>query len=97
MILKVKSFGGFSVEIRGVEHHPNKSGVDSDCILDCIKSAEMPSDILRKFYFAGSIRGGREDVELYRQLIDYLQTFGNVLTEHIGLDSLKTSGTTTVA
>ena len=57
----------------------------------------MPSDILRKFYFAGSIRGGREDVELYRQLIDYLQTFGNVLTEHIGLDSLKTSGTTTVA
>jgi hypothetical protein len=46
----------------------------------------------RKFYFAGSIRGGREDVELYRKLIDYIQTFGKVLTEHIALDSLKPSG-----
>ena len=42
-----------------------------------------------KFYFAGSIRGGRDDVELYRELIKYLQAFGRVLTEHIGLDSLS--------
>lgn len=52
----------------------------------------MPSEVPKKFYFAGSIRGGREDVELYRQLIDYLQTFGSVLTEHIGLESLKAPG-----
>jgi hypothetical protein len=45
-----------------------------------------------KIYFAASIRGGRDDVELYRELIDYMQTFGKVLTEHIGLDSLKPSG-----
>ena len=45
-----------------------------------------------KFYFAASIRGGRDDVELYRELIHYLQTFGTVLTEHIGLESLKSSG-----
>ena len=45
-----------------------------------------------KIYFAASIRGGRDDVELYRELINYMQTFGKVLTEHIGLDSLKASG-----
>ena len=45
-----------------------------------------------KIYFAASIRGGRDDVELYRELILYMQTLGKVLTEHIGLDSLKSSG-----
>jgi len=37
-----------------------------------------------KIYFAGSIRGGREDAELYFQIIDYLKIFGEVLTEHVG-------------
>lgn len=37
-----------------------------------------------KIYFAGSIRGGRADAELYLQIIDYLKTFGQVLTEHVG-------------
>jgi len=37
-----------------------------------------------KIYFAGSIRGGREDAALYLQIIDYLKTYGEVLTEHIG-------------
>lgn len=37
-----------------------------------------------KIYFAGSIRGGREDAELYFQIIEYLKNFGKVLTEHIG-------------
>ena len=37
-----------------------------------------------KIYFAGSIRGGREDAILYLQLIGYLKNFGEVLTEHIG-------------
>jgi len=39
-------------------------------------------------YFAGAIRGGREDAELYAQLISYLKTFGTVLTEHVGDDGL---------
>src|SRR5680860_1223306 len=43
-----------------------------------------------KIYLAGSIRGGREDAALYQQIIDYLKTFGEVLTEHIG-DPLLTS------
>lgn len=31
-----------------------------------------------KIYFAGSIRGGREDVALYLQIINYLKNFGEV-------------------
>lgn len=37
-----------------------------------------------KIYFSGSIRGGRQDARLYHDLIEYLKTFGKVLTEHIG-------------
>jgi 2'-deoxynucleoside 5'-phosphate N-hydrolase len=37
-----------------------------------------------KIYFAGSIRGGRQDVDLYAQIIEYLKTKGEVLTEHVG-------------
>ena len=37
-----------------------------------------------KIYFSGSIRGGRNDAQLYHDLIEYLKTFGRVLTEHIG-------------
>ena len=37
-----------------------------------------------RIYFAGSIRGGREDAALYKQIIDHLRQFGKVLTEHIG-------------
>jgi nucleoside 2-deoxyribosyltransferase len=45
-----------------------------------------------KIYFAGSIRGGREDAALYQQLIEYLKTFGEVLTEHIGDPQLTVLG-----
>ncbi|NQU86844.1 MAG: nucleoside 2-deoxyribosyltransferase [Mariniphaga sp.] len=45
-----------------------------------------------KIYFAGSIRGGREDAELYYQIIDYLKNFGEVLTEHIGDKTLSAMG-----
>lgn len=45
-----------------------------------------------KIYFAGSIRGGREDIEKYQTLIKYLQTIGAVLTEHIGLKDIHSMG-----
>jgi nucleoside 2-deoxyribosyltransferase len=45
-----------------------------------------------KFYFAGSIRGGREDAELYQQIILCLKEFGEVLTEHIGDPNLTIDG-----
>jgi len=45
-----------------------------------------------KIYFAGSIRGGREDAALYLQIIEYLKTFGEVLTEHVGDPNLTSLG-----
>ena len=37
-----------------------------------------------KIYFAGSIRGGRADAELYKRIIKFLQESNIVLTEHVG-------------
>ena len=45
-----------------------------------------------KIYFAGSIRGGRGDANLYRQVIELLGEYGEVLTEHIGEESLSVMG-----
>ena len=45
-----------------------------------------------KIYFAGSIRGGREDADLYMQIIEILSNYGEVLTEHVGDPSLTSLG-----
>jgi nucleoside 2-deoxyribosyltransferase len=45
-----------------------------------------------KIYFAGSIRGGRDDMQLYLQIIELLKKFGPVLTEHIGDQTLSILG-----
>lgn len=37
-----------------------------------------------KVYFAGSIRGGRNDIKIYQEMINFIGNFGTVLTEHIG-------------
>lgn len=37
-----------------------------------------------KIYFAGAIRGGRQDAARYRQIIKLLKEYGEVLTEHVG-------------
>lgn len=42
-----------------------------------------------KVYFAGSIRGGRQDAELYRKVIAALKEKHQVLTEHVGDLSLS--------
>lgn len=38
----------------------------------------------KKVYFAGSIRGGREDAQLYKDAIQHIQETDIVLTEHVG-------------
>ena len=43
----------------------------------------------KKIYFAGSIRGGRVDADLYQRLITYMQRTDTVLTEHVGSKELK--------
>lgn len=45
-----------------------------------------------KIYFAGSIRGGREDVDIYRQIIEYLQKYGQVLNPHVGDQKITSQG-----
>ena len=43
----------------------------------------------KKVYFAGSIRGGRDDAKIYTELISYIKSKNaNVLTEHIGDNNL---------
>lgn len=43
----------------------------------------------KKIYFAGSIRGGRADAQLYKDIIAYINQTDTVLTEHIGDLSLS--------
>jgi len=37
-----------------------------------------------KIYFAGSIRGGRQDAALYYEIVQQLKAYGEVFTEHVG-------------
>ncbi|XP_036429297.1 2'-deoxynucleoside 5'-phosphate N-hydrolase 1 [Colossoma macropomum] len=43
-------------------------------------------------YFCGSIRGGRQDVEVYQRIVKKLQTYGKVLTEHVSHAELSEKG-----
>ena len=43
-------------------------------------------------YFCGSIRAGRQDVELYSTLIGKLNVFGKVLTPFVGDKTITISG-----
>ena len=40
-------------------------------------------------YFCGSIRGGRQDVAIYQQIVTCLKTYGAVLTEHVAFPELE--------
>ena len=52
---------------------------------------------MRKVYFAGSIRGGRQDAALYGEMIAFLEAREcRVLTEHVGLESLREAGERTM-
>jgi nucleoside 2-deoxyribosyltransferase len=45
-----------------------------------------------KIYFAGSIRGGRDDAALYARIIALLEDYGEVLTEHVGAADVDQMG-----
>ena len=45
-----------------------------------------------KIYFAGSIRGGRQDAEIYAKIVTHLKQKHEVLTEHVGDVNLSQSG-----
>jgi len=56
------------------------------------QSKYYPIMNILKIYFAGSIRGGRDDDALYLEIIHELKKYGEVLTEHVGDDSLNSAG-----
>lgn len=45
-----------------------------------------------KIYFAGSITGGRNDQQIYLEIIKILSQYGDVLTEHIGNSIITDDG-----
>ena len=45
-----------------------------------------------RIYFAGSIRGGRDDHVIYFQIIEMLRKYGEVLTDHVGNPELTGLG-----
>ncbi|KAJ8418326.1 hypothetical protein AAFF_G00140350 [Aldrovandia affinis] len=45
-----------------------------------------------RIYFCGSIRGGRQDVVIYQRIVQKLQTYGKVLTEHVSHGDLSEKG-----
>ncbi len=52
---------------------------------------------MKKVYFAGSIRGGRQDAALYGEMIAFMEARNcRVLTEHVGLESLQEEGERTL-
>jgi hypothetical protein len=58
-----------------------------------VKEISTSNFTMKNIYFAGSIRGGRADAELYKRIIKYIQREHIVLTEHVGDLSLsKTEG-----
>ncbi|XP_013856763.1 5-hydroxymethyl-dUMP N-hydrolase [Austrofundulus limnaeus] len=45
-----------------------------------------------QIYFCGSIRGGRDDLQLYRRIVTELQRYGRVLSEHVADADLSDAG-----
>ena len=45
-----------------------------------------------KIYFAGAIRGGRDDAALYLEIVKALRAYGEVLTEHVAASDLSVLG-----
>lgn len=50
-----------------------------------------------KIYFAGSITGSRERRDIYAKLIQILSKHGEVLTEHVGSESLSALGENSIS
>lgn len=59
-----------------------------------VSFGKFSSGKFMKYYFAGSIRAGRDDVPTYSRIIKHLQKTGDVLTEHVGDYSLSIKGQT---
>lgn len=45
-----------------------------------------------KIYFSASVRGGRDNVEMYAEIIELLKDYGEVMTEYLGSKALSDQG-----
>ena len=45
-----------------------------------------------KIFFSGSITGGRDDVNIYSEIVAHLKKIGEVFTEHVGDGNLDSNG-----
>ena len=52
----------------------------------------MQNSSKRAIYFCGSIRAGRQDVDLYQRIIDQLGEYGRVLTAFVGDKNITAMG-----
>ena len=52
----------------------------------------MQNSSKRAIYFCGSIRAGRQDVDLYQRIIDQLEEYGRVLTAFVGDKNITVMG-----
>lgn len=50
-----------------------------------------------KIYFAGSIRGGRSQIQRFKKIIEELKKYGQVFGEHIQNEDLSIYGETSLA
>ena len=57
------------------------------------RTGKLKEQPMKRVYFAGSIRGGRVDAELYHRMIDYIKRTAIVLTEHVGDINLQEEAT----
>lgn len=62
-------------------------------VLQCnIDKVQVTTIMSRKIYFAGSIRAGRNDADLYAKIVAMLRQYGTVLTEHVGDPNMTEKG-----
>lgn len=47
---------------------------------------------MKKIYFAGSIRGGRDKAEDYKKIVDILKKYAIILDEHVANPKLDSTG-----
>ncbi|KAI3362880.1 hypothetical protein L3Q82_001918 [Scortum barcoo] len=86
-----------------VQVHATRDVVDKPCYvttqsLVCIQRGTSWRENLQcvvlgmNVYFCGSIRGGRDDVHVYLRIVNKLQSYGHVLTEHVTNPELSDRG-----
>ncbi|XP_063425987.1 putative 2'-deoxynucleoside 5'-phosphate N-hydrolase 1 isoform X1 [Mytilus trossulus] len=69
-----------------IKKNPGKRKLNKDHVYNL---KDFHITMSRKIYFAGSIRAGRDDADLYARLIEQLSQYGKVLTEHVGNSAVE--------